>query len=234
MGKVYDLTYEDITSFIQEVIKNNIDLNNWSQENTDVAAVLESIFYIRDTDIIGKEFVSDKDGYYGVGSKASLYRIDSKQHICVKSMVLDFIKIFFSPEVWHTIKAIYCKFKNIADENFKVEDIYIIITNLKKAIVNNIVKLTDENFCLYLQMVTHFKEHAPVSIEEMIEWLPDFEAGCCWDATDWECRYCVSSKCTLKGKENYAELVKQQLEKMTADKLLLSVLNKDGIYKINY
>ena len=233
MGEIIELNSADINEIIDEISENNDDLADWNQKDERIRDELLNIFYGNDNGEDEKSYPNFERGHYGTGKRASLYIKDSRKHICAKNIVLDFIKIIFTPSTWKCVKAIYCGITGIHEHDLNIGNIIVLIDKIKKAITNNIVKLEKESFCFYLKMVTNFREHSPVTLEELLEWLPEDEEECSYSTLEFGCQFRKNEKCTLKGKTNHKKIVSDELHSMVERKILLEYLSEEDKYKIN-
>lgn len=230
MGKIYELNDEDIDKIINNIVESNEDIKRWCNEDEQVKAALVSIFVDDDTQDEESIYQNNEQQYYGTGKKAGLYVRDTDIHICVQDIALEFIKIIFSPDAWNVVREIYCARKGISEFNASV--IIKLIARIKNAITDNVVKLTEEKFCFYLQIITHFKEHKIFSVKELLEWLPEVGKTCSWCSTISECDFRKDSQCLLKNKENYEKTVRDELDEMIRIGILKD--NQETGYRINF
>lgn len=234
MGKIYELTREDIDDIITDVIKNNKDIKEYCDKDGQVKEALESIFYDDDINNVEDVYQQYEQQYYGTGKKASFYFRDTDKHICARDIVVDFIKIIFSTEIWNTIKKIYCEAKGIKGTSLDVSEIIYLIAKIKETISKNIIKLEEDKLCFYLEIITHFREHKTVEVDEILEWLPKAAEECAWNLTVSECKYRRNMHCQLKCEENYCEIVQNKLNEMVESRVLMKNIGHEDQYKINY
>lgn len=234
LGKIYELTGGDVDEIIEDIIQNNEEIKAWCDRDEKVKLMLSSIFY--DNNMKNEENVYQNYGqqYYGTGKKAGLYFRDTDIHICARDIVLEFIKIIFSLDVWRMIQEAYCTLKGIEEHSINVGAIIDLIARIKKAITNNVIKLTEEKMCFYLQIITHFREHETVSVEEILEWLPEAEHECCWCSAILKCEFRQDTHCMLKRKNNHHEIVQNKLDEMVDLRVLMENISRKGEYRINY
>ena len=230
MGKTYDLTGGDIDKVINEIVEKNEDIKRCCNEDAQVKAALVDIFVDNDIQDERDFHQNNEQQYYGLGKKAGLYVRDTDIHISVKDIALEFVKIIFSPDAWKVVRDLYCAKTGIKDLNASV--IIKLIARIKSAITDNIIKLTDEKFCFYLQIITHFRERGSFNVEEILEWLPEVGKECCWCSTISDCEFRKDSKCILKNRENYEKYVRDELDEMIRIGILKD--NQDTGYKINF
>lgn len=234
MGKIYELTTKDIEDIIEDIIQNNEEIKEWCDRNKQVKSALTSIFYVDDMKNEENIYQNYENQYYGTGKKASLYLKNTNVHICARDIVLEFIKIIFSHKVWRVIWESYCALKGIEVDMFSVGAVIDLIMEIKKIITNNVIKLTEEKLCFYLQIITHYREHKTVKIEEILEWLPEEEKECCWGSSVLECDFRENMCCVLKCKENYYTIVQKKLNEMVELRVLMENVNQKDEYKANY
>ncbi len=234
MGQIYELTGEDIDDIIDDIVQHNEEIKAWYDEEERVRVALLSIFY--DDSLKNEEtvFLKEEHQYYGTGKRAGMYFRDMDIHICARDIVLEFIKIIFTSEVWRAIREAYCVMKGIEGNAFDVGAAVDLIVRLKRAISDNVIKLTEEKLCFYLQFITHFREHRAVGVEELLEWLPEAKKECCWCLAVLKCEFREDTQCMLKCRENCREIVQKKLRDMVDLKVLMENISQKGQYRINY
>lgn len=234
MGKIYELTREDIDGIITNIIKNNKDIKEYCDKDGQVKEALESIFYTDDMNNVEEVYQQYEQQYYGTGKKAGLYFRDTDKHICARDIVVDFIKIIFSTEIWNTIKKIYCEAKGMEGTPLDVSEIIYLIAKIKETITKNVIKLEEEKLCFYLKFITNFREHKTVKVDEILDWLPKAEEECAWNLTVLKCEFRENSQCKLKCKKDYNNIVQSKLNQMVESRVLMKNIGQDDQYKINY
>ena len=64
---------------------------------------------------------------------------------------------------------------------------------------NNVNTLDDWDFCVYMQAVTHFKEHKDFTMEDLKSWMPASEKPICnMHNSTWDCDYWNAETDTCK------------------------------------
>lgn len=230
MGKTYELTGEDIDNIINDIVENNEDIKRWCNEDEQVKTALVGVFVDNDIQDERDFHQNNEQQYYGLGKKAGWYIRDTDIHISVKDIALEFIKIIFSLDTWKVVREFYCAKTGIKDLNASV--IIKLIARIKNAITDNIIKLTEEKFCFYLQIITHFRERETFNAKEILEWLPEVGEECSWCSTISECEFREDSQCLLKSREDYEKTVRDELDEMIKIGILKD--NQETEYKINF
>lgn len=230
MGKIYELTGRDVDKIINSIVENNEDIKRWCKEDKQVKPALADIFVDDDIQYEKDSYQGNEQQYYGLGKRAELYVRDTDIHICVKDIVLEFIKIIFLPDTWMVVREIYCAQAGIKELNTSV--IIKLIARIKKAITENIIKLTEEKFCFYLQIITHFRERKSFNVGEILDWLPEEGQECSWCSAISECEFRRDTKCLLKNKENYEKIVLDKLDEMIGIGVLKG--DQETGYRINF
>lgn len=234
MGQIYDMTNEDINEIIDEFLQDNSELQEWVEIDERVLEQIESIFYESAVENIENIHQDRGRNYYVTGTRASLYPRDSAIHICAKAMALDFLKIVFSPSTWNLIKVGYCNIKGIDNNEINAADVIVLIGKIKQIVTQNVVKLQGEEFCFYLQIITHFREHQDVDVQDILAWLPEGERECSWSAVDLECDFREKGNCILKEQADSEALVRRVLNAMVKERVLTNNMHQKDKYKINY
>lgn len=237
MGKTYELTGGDIDDIIKNIVEDNEDIKRWCDEDERVKSALVGILVDDDIQNEKDSHQNNEDShqnneqqFYGLGKRAGLYVRDTDIHICVKDIALEFIKIIFSPDTWEVARDIYCAQTGVKE--FNAGAMIKLIARIKDAITDNIIKLTEEKFCFYLQIITHFRERDSFNVEEILEWLPEVGEECSWCLTISECGFRNESQCLLKSGENYEKTVRDMLDDMIRIGILKD--NQETGYKINF
>lgn len=214
----YAVDREYISGFLDETIP----------ENSKFKSLKEDIINIVFLDVnVSSELHKDyTNGFWTNESQdpSQLYLKDKKYHIRVKDLVLDFFKRVISGELLGVFSDMYSEYQLEANvfkaAIFGIEE----IVYLKHLLKDYIVKLDDKEYCLYLQLVTHFMEHKNFSLEDIKQWLP---RDTCNMHTKWNCYYCDNNKCKITDKQ-ISDSIKQMISKH-----ILSPVG-DDMFKIRY
>lgn len=236
MGQIIKLYEDDIAEIVDEIIKNNTDFSEWCQEDENFREELENIFLDQDDGEKEKNNQKYENKHFIPGMrKAGLYPRNTDTHISAKRIVIDFIKIIFEQAMWGCIKVCYNKATGSTTGNMITpNEARVIINKIKDTIKENVIKLEKETFCFYLQMITHFMEHEIVSLDDIVNWLPDEDKPCSFPIATVGCPFCKNEQCTLKSKPNYRDIVKGTLDSMVKKGILIPISKQNNSYKINY
>lgn len=233
MSKIYDLTGSDVDHLIQELISSNPELKELEKKEPTIKNAFLKFFYADENEC--GDISLDRELSEISYNKASLYFQDCNKHICVKSLVISLLKVIFSQEVWELVERDYLRALGELEKGILAVDIFIIVNNLKKLVVENIKDLKDDNFCIYLQIVMHFWEHKNFTRKDIESWLPDSNMPCSWAAVrNWRCEFCKEGKCCLKECNNYTLILEERLKKMLEEGILIPGSEGKENYKVNY
>lgn len=97
--------------------------------------------------------------------------------------------------------------------------------------------LEDDDFCIYMQALTHFRKHKKFSVDEMLEWFPHGDNRVCnMHNSDWQCDYWdrETDLCNMcwdeeNSRETQAK-VQNAIDNLTNNKKLLIREKIDGKY----
>lgn len=92
-------------------------------------------------------------------------------------------------------------------------------------------KLEDDDFCVYLQAVTHFREHTEFTEEELMSWFPHGEhPRCNMHNSTWRCDYLGDNDiCTIQE-----EKVQSALKSLKTKGILDQTKGNDGKYVFHF
>ncbi len=214
----YAVDIEYLNKFLEETIPKNSKFKSMKED------IINIVFL--DVDVSSNLHKGYTNGYWSNESKdpSQLYLKDKKYHIRVKDLVLDFFKHIISGELLQAISELYSESQTEVNV-FKAATCGIeVIVYIKHLLKDYIVKLDDKEYCIYLQLVTHFMEHKEFSIGDIKRWLPDQK---CNMHTKWNCPYRINDKCEIADEQIF-DIIQQMVKRN-----ILSPVSNDK-FKIRY
>lgn len=219
---VYEVTKTEVEKFIDRHIKDKEEFIEYREDLIDML--------ICDTNEISEQSKSI-DGYdervwpFEKKEPTQLYIRDSKYHIRIKDIVVDFIENILCGSLLEPMLGWFGMVSEIAvPATVTTQFIFFV----KRVVKEYVVKLDNTDFCVYLQIIVHLKEKSDFNINDIQEWMPRIEENDCNMSTSkWQCKYLNSSICYIT-KDDIENILKRMVAKNIID------YTEDGSYKIKY
>lgn len=213
----YTVDTDYLSKFLDETIS---DKSRFKPLKDDIINILFLDVDVSDT--IENKY---KDGYWLYESKdpSQLYFRDTKRHIRVKDLAVDFIKRVFSGEL---LSAIAELFGDNNSTNIFTAALFGIetIVYIKHLVKDYIVKLNNNEYCIYLKLVTHYFEHKTFSLSDVNDM---FKNDKCDMHTKWDCEFFESEICKITD-----EQISNSINSMVERKILIKI--DEDVFKIRY
>lgn len=219
---VFEVTREYLEEFVDAQIEKNQEFRDFREDLIDMLTsntVDSSDFALED--------IRDENSWpYEKKEPTQLYIRDSRYHIRIKDVVVDFLENVLSGAL---LDAMLHYFGLSSGAEASLKDITVdFILFVKRVIKEYVVKLDNTEFCIYLQIITHLKEHQEFSAEEIKGWLPAGVGRRCNMPTDkWACPDLNDGACGFD-----ADKLNKILEKMEKKNIIDCLGN--STYKINF
>ena len=219
---VFEVTRNSLEKFVDLQIEKNPELDEFREDLLDMLTCNTLDL----SDAIREDMESDSSWPYENKEPSQLYIRDSRYHIRIKDLVIDFFENVFTGVL---LDAMLYMFH--VDGIGKVSSVKItrdFILFVKRVVKEYVVKLDNIQFCIYLQAITHFKEHQVFSINNLMNWLPETSDDLCnMYSNRWYCSYRNGEKCNFD--KSCLENILQKMESRNIIKYC-----EDNMYKINY
>ena len=215
---VFEVSKQYIEQFVDSQIEINDDFKEYRNELIDILINNEPETE-DDTD-------NEEEWPYEKKEPTQLYVRDSRYHIRIKDLVVDFFENIFSGFLLEPMLAWFGIVSGTGVAVVGITSSFIFF--LRRIVKEYIVKLDGVEFCLYLQVITHLREHDEFSLEDMKRWLPDPIGSACNMPTEkWGCPKRTQGMCQLdKGQ------VENVLQKMVSKNII--DYSENGLYKIRF
>jgi hypothetical protein len=213
----YSVDYEYLSKYLSEVIPSESKFKPLEND------IINIVFM--DVDVTSEIIPKYKNGFWLNESDdpSQLYFKDTKYHIRVKDLALDFFSRIISGELLDAIIAVSQENDQSNIFGAAVWGIETIVY-IKHIIKDYIVKLNDNEYCIYLKLVAHFMEHKVFSVLDVIEM---FNNDKCDMHNRWHCDYYNSETCEITD-----EQISNSIQAMAERNILKSL--SDNMYKIRY
>lgn len=226
----YDMSYYDLVNLIDQFFPNG-ELNN-EQKKILLSSLVENYDPL-DTQVTAKIFSVQSFWEEQTGSAVQAITL-KKNYIILHGRVLFLLSILGS--AMNLIIQLYTK-QTLPDYLVAIFNSIEITTKCileLNAFFKSIVKLKDNEYCLYCQAILHSNKYDPFTLEEAISWFPECGKVCNLNKQDCDYLCKASGKCMIKcsGKENTnlemnANNIKDAIKSLLENKLLIP----DGVGK---
>lgn len=214
----FEVSKQYIEQFVDSQIEKNEEFKEYRNELIDI--------------LINNEPETDGDADkedewpYEKKEPTQLYVRDSRYHIRIKDLVVDFFENIFSGFLLEPMLAWFGIVSGTGVAVVGITSSFLFF--LKRIVKEYIVKLDSNEFCLYLQVITHLKEHDEFSLEDIESWLPEPMGSACNMPTEkWSCPKRIQGICQLDKSQ-----VENVLQKMVSKNII--DYSENGSYKIRF
>lgn len=215
---IYEVSRSYLEQFVNAQIEKNKDFSEYRNELIDMLVNNEQEIDVN----------TDKEDVWPFEKKepSQLYIRDSRFHIRIKDLVVDFFENIFTGFL---LEPMLTWFGIVSGSGVAVVGITgAFILFLKRVIKEYVVKLDNTEFCLYLQIIIHLKEHQEFSAEKIKEWLPEYIGDECNMFTEkWICPSKDQGKCKI-DKNNVEKILQKMVSKKIID------YSENETYKIRF
>lgn len=221
MAEFY-MTYDEIFSFIDQIIRDNSELQSLQEYQPEIMASV-----MRSYDISNhKEATDSVDFWKNMISNPTQLRVGT-YYIRVQGAMLEFIKIALCSGLVDAIISSSIQATTLQLTVATTSQIVVALSSL----FGCVSKLEDDDFCVFMQAVTHFREHKPFTEEELINWFPKSEKPVCnMHNSTWRCDFILDKDtCGMTPSQ-----IKEALKSLQGKGILKSKKNKDGVYEFYF
>lgn len=215
---VFEVSKQYIEQFVDSQIEINDDFKEYRNELIDIL--------INNEPETEDDMDNEEEWPYEKKEPTQLYVRDSRYHIRIKDLVVDFFENIFAGFLLEPMLAWFGIVSGTGVAVVGITSSFIFF--LRRIVKEYIVKLDGVEFCLYLQVITHLREHDEFSLEDMKRWLPEPIGSACNMPTEkWGCPKRTQGMCQLdKGQ------VENVLQKMVSKNII--DYSENGLYKIRF
>lgn len=202
----YNMTYNDLKRFIDRCIEISENKMNLSKYKAEILAAL-TLNEISDNSMETSDAISLWENQLGTPSELLL----GTRYIRIKDSMIAFVE------------AACCS--GLIDALLSVDPVtgltVSVIAGVMMSLRNlftTVSDLDDQDFCVYMQAVTHFKTHKFFTKEELLEWFPhDMNLICNMHNSKWDCDFLESDRCSIIVKGG----IEKALESLDKKSLLI-------------
>ena len=215
---IYEVSRSYLEQFISEQIEKNTAFSGYRNELIDILVSNEPEIDVN---------TNNEDAWpFEKKEPTQFYVRDSRYHIRIKDIVVDFLENVFTGFLLEPMLVWFGVVNGVGVASVRIAGEFIFF--LRRVIKEYVVKLDNTEFCLYLQIITHLKEHQSFSVEDIKEWLPKSIGDACNMSTDkWNCPNKDHGKCKIDKND-----VEKILQKMSSKNIIDYI--GDETYKIRF
>lgn len=215
---VFEVSRAYLEQFVDEQIEKNMGFSEYRNELIDMLVNNEPEIDVN---------VDNEDVWpFEKKEPTQLYVKDSRYHIRIKDLVVDFFENVFAGFLLEPMLAWFGIVSGAGVAGVGITGAFILF--LRRVIKEYIVKLDNTEFCLYLQIITHLREHQEFTVEEIREWLPAAMRDECNMSTEkWNCPSKEQGKCKI-DKNNVEKILQKMVSKNIID------YSENETYKIRF
>ena len=169
------------------------------------------------------------DNYNGLWSNentepSQYYFKDSRYHVRAKDTVIDFFNLIIKGIILDVVYTMFTQ--KPLDEKSLAKDSIGFILFIKRLLKQYVVKLDDDEYCVYIKLVSHFLEHSSFDVSDVKGY---FTSGKCNLHTKWKCHFFENETCTINDDD-----IDRIMKKLESKNVIEPVIGTDTRYKINY
>lgn len=219
---VFEVTRQYLGEFVDAQIEKNQKLKDFREDLIDMLASNTpdpNDFMLEDTG-------NESSWPYEKKEPTQLYIRDSRYHIRIKDLVVDFFENVFTGALLDAM-LFWFGLSSVAEvSSIGITKDFILF--VKRVVKEYVIKLDNTEFCIYLQAITHLKEHQEFSIDEIKGWLPVGVGSLCNMYTDkWNCPDLNHGMCYFT-----VDKLEGILQKMVSKNII--EYSENNTYKIKY
>lgn len=203
----YNMTYEEVANFIDEQIMQSDNADNLKKYRTEILAALTA----KNEDGTEKNAIKESIELWKnqIGTPSEL--LLGRRYIVIKDILLIFIKMATTSGA---LDAIINAVINSDNSMFGISLAAGIGFGLVE-IFQAVSELEDYDFCVYMQAVTHFKNHKKFTLDELQEWFPHGDNFKCNMHNDkWDCEHILENDvCGMLEENNLSAALTSLREK---------------------
>ena len=214
--------FEVSRGFLEQFVDNQIENNSaFSEYRNELIDMLVNNELEADVNVDSEEIWPFENK-----EPTQFYVRDSRYHIRIKDMVVDFFENIFTGFLLEPMLIWFGIASGTGAVGVGITGAFIFF--LRRVIKEYVVKLDNVEFCLYLQIIMHLREHQEFTDGNITECLPELMGDECNMPTEkWSCPSREQGKCKI-DKNN----VEKILQKMVSKNIIDPIENET--YKIRF
>lgn len=218
----YNMTYEEVSEFIEECIQKSENITELDKHRAEILAALTVSEDDVQTSV--KETIELWENQIGTPSELLL----GTRYIRIKDSMIAFIQIAFTSGLVDAFIANPVDpIKNMALTGAAISGVVFSLISL----FTSASHLNDDDFCIYLQAVTHFRAHKEFTLDDLMGWFPQANDNVCnMHNSKWDCEYLdENGLCTIMSENKINDALKSLCEKK-----LLKKSKINGVYTYTF
>ena len=202
----YFISYKEMYDLIDEYIAASSDRESLTSYRAEIMSAITGEFYQRNTEAV-REMIALWENQVVSHSEALL----GTKYIRVRDSMISFLEKALCSGV---VDAVIQTALQGSVAGFTISAGVSVAIALWE-LFSSVKTLEDWDFCIYMQAVTHFREHAEFTLEELRDWLPSDEKPICNMHNDtWECDHLGrADTCMLREKERLERALQSLIDK---------------------
>lgn len=218
----YYISYSEIAKIIDQFIDNTDNNNMLIKYKAEILAALTGDFEQNKVETVDEMIFLWKNQI----KKPSQLLLGSR-YIRINKIMMDFLNVAFTSGFIDAI-IVYSSQGKFSGFTISVgATIAIALWDL----FSNVKKLDDWDFCIYMQALTHYKNHHTFTIDELKDWLPKGDNAICnMHNNKWDCDYFQDDETCNLVSGGYIEKALKSL----VDKGLLSLKKINHKYTFKF
>ena len=205
---IYEISREKLERYLDKEIEKHPEYGEFKTE------LMEFFAGSSDNNMTEKD-VQDKSLWqYMKGDPSQFYIPDTRYHIRIKDIVLDFFQNVFFGGLFEAVVAMAGGDVSAGVVTVTGQFIFFV----KRIIKEYVVKLDGDEYAVYIEMISHFMEHKKVAVADVNEWIKREKSN------------------PVYVSKRFLEIANEDIKSIMNGMVIKGVLVKqdDECYKINY
>lgn len=200
----YYISYKDLEGVIDDFIRST-DNTILMEHKAEILSALTGDFDLNDMDNVNKTVAF----WQSEIAKPSQLLLGNR-YIRIQQVLLEFLKLALTSGLIDAV-IIWVSEGNWSGFTLSVgSNIAFTLWSL----FTSVKKLDDWDFCVYMQAVSHFREHKDFCFDDMLDWFPsEPNITCNMHNTIWNCEYLDHDTCTIIAKNKLIYALNSLCEK---------------------
>lgn len=202
----YFISYKEIRDLIDEYIALSEDSESLSMHRTEILSAITGEFHQQNVEAV-QEMIAMWDNQTLPRSELLL----GTKYIRIQHCMIEFLKVALCSGLVDWLLQAASQGSAVG---FTVS-VGASITIALWELFSSVKKLGDWDFCVYMQAVTHFREHKNFTMDELRDWLPSSDRPSCNMHNDkWECDHLGDDDtCMLLDDERLESALRSLMDK---------------------
>lgn len=216
----YYISYDEMDKLVDELIKQSSNEPFLQSYKAEIMAALTGDFEQNRTQTINEMLF-----FWGNQVKIPSQFLLGSRYIQLNQVILDLLKVMFTTGFLEMLIGSFSQGELTGLSLTVGGGIVFGLSDLLK----NVKTLNDWDFCVYMQAVTHYRQHKKFTMEEMRSWMPSESKPTCNMHNDtWACEYYdfTTDNCSIFEGDRLEQAIRTLQDK----NLLKKTTTDDKIY----